>query len=276
MTTVPASALVLDHVGVITRDLDAGARCWERLGFMLSPLSRQRGAVPGAASIEPWASANRCAIFEKGYLELIGIVDPAAHNPWRRFIERFEGIHLAALRCEDADRAYARLRSTATFLDAPIARERKLEYRGSVHTMRFRNIFSRDAECPEGRYIVIEHQTPELLWQPELMTHANGAVGLEEVVIVTDDVAVAQRARALDGVPKVMGTARFAAQFGFSAPDPSFAAITVSFRDLGRAIELLRSRGVVVQQKGSTVWLAPEDTNGLIMQLVEHTRSETR
>ena len=268
MTTVPASALVLDHVGVIARDLDAGARCWERLGFTLSPLSRQRGAVPGAANVQPWASANRCAVFEKGYLELIGIVDSVAYNPWRRFIERFEGIHLTALRCEDADRAYARLRST-TFLDAPIARERKLEYRGAEHTMRFRNIFSRDAECPEGRYIVIEHQTPELLWQPELMGHENGAVGLEEVIIVADDPRVAARAQALDGVPKLMGAAQFSTKFGFSAPDPSFAAITVSFRDLGRAIGLLRSRGLVVRQKGSTAWLDPGHTNGFIMCLVE-------
>ena len=269
MTTAAASALVLDHVGVITRDLDAGARCWERLGFTLSPLSRQRGAVPGAANMQPWASANRCAIFEKGYLELIGIVDPAAYNPWRRFIERFEGIHLTALRCEDADRAYARLRSTATFLDAPIARERKLEYRGAEHVMRFRNIFSRDAECPEGRYIVIEHQTPELLWQPELMTHENGAVGLEEIVIVADDPTVAERARTLDGIPRVMSAAAFAADFGRAAADPSFAAITVSFRDRGRTIELLRSRGLVVRQKGSTAWLDPEHTNGFIMRLVE-------
>lgn len=271
-----ASALTLDHVGVITRDLAAGAARWERLGFTLSPMSRQRGAVPGKAGMQPWASANRCAVFRKGYLELIGIVDAAAFNPWQRFIERFEGIHLAALRCDEADRAYARLRPTATFLDAPIARERKLEYRGAEHTMRFRNIFSRDAECPEGRYIVIEHQTPELLWQPELMAHENGALGLEEVVIVADDDAVSKRARALDGVPKVMSPDAFAARFGHRPSVPSFAAITISFADPDRAIHLMQARGIVPRREGSTVWLAPEDTNGALMVLIEQPRSEAR
>jgi len=75
-------ALSLDHVGAITRDLGAAGARWERLGFKLSPLSRQSGAVPGRTGMQPWASANRCAIL--------------------------------------------------------------------------RNIFSRDTECPEGRYIVIE------------------------------------------------------------------------------------------------------------------------
>jgi len=46
--------LALDHIGVIGHDLTSAAARWERLGFTLAPLSRQRGAVPGHAGVQPW------------------------------------------------------------------------------------------------------------------------------------------------------------------------------------------------------------------------------
>ena len=52
--------------------------------------------------------------------------------------------------------------------------------------MRFRNIFSEDARWPEGRIIVIEHQTPEILWRPELLEHPNGASALRQCLFVSD------------------------------------------------------------------------------------------
>ena len=78
----PTLRLDLDHCGCIVNDLAAGAAKWERLGFTLTPLSPQRGAVPDREGFHPWATANRCAILGNTYLELIGVVDPAAYNPW--------------------------------------------------------------------------------------------------------------------------------------------------------------------------------------------------
>ncbi|MCC6532051.1 MAG: VOC family protein [Burkholderiales bacterium] len=262
--------LRLDHVGAIVGDLAAAALRWERLGFTLSPLSRQRGAVPGQSGMQPWATANRCAIFGRGYLELIGTVDANAYQPWTRFLARFQGLHLLALRCHDAAAAYARLAPKAAFLDPPVERERNLVYRGEARTMRFRNIFSRDALCPEGRYIVIEHQTPELLWQPELMRHDNGAVALDQVILVSDDPKVAARAQALDGVAQVLATRAFAERFDWSAPAPCIGAITVAFADLDYAVGLLGGRGIAPRRRGEELWLDPADTNGFVMRLTQH------
>lgn len=50
----------------------------------------------------------------------------------------------------------------------------------TARVMRFRNIFSRDAEWPETRYLVFEHETPEYLWQPRYQRHDNGACELAE------------------------------------------------------------------------------------------------
>lgn len=190
--------LSLDHAGAIMRDLSAGSKRWERLGFALSPVSRQRGKMPGRDEDGAWATANRCAIFKQGYLELIGVVDDTCFNPWTRFLDRFEGLHLLALRVADADAAYAKLNkradpSTVT-LNPPVQRQRKLDVDGVERTMGFRNIFSKDEHYPEGRYIVLEHQTPEYLWQPRYLSHPNGALALESVFVCADNVP-AQRAR---------------------------------------------------------------------------------
>jgi len=265
-----AAELALDHVGAITHDLAAAASRWERLGFALSPLSRQRGAVPGEEGMKPWATANRCAILRRGYLELIGTVDTCAHNPWQNFLNRFEGLHLLALRCAEANTAFARLRHQAPFLAPPVERERTLTYRGEARTMRFRNIFSRDSACPEGRYIVIEHQTPELLWQPELMQHENGAQALEEALIVTDDPNVVARVEALDGIARLQTPGEFQQRYDWQPPAPCLAAITISFLDLAQTLRLLEQRGIDVRHCGNAYWLPPSATNGFVMRLVQH------
>ena len=265
--------LKLDHTGTIVRDLAAGAARWEKLGFTLSPVSRQRGAVPGADGVQPWASANRCAIFEQGYLELIGLVDAQAHNPWARFLGRFEGMHLLALRCDSADKAYAALSPGAPFLAPPVARERALDVDGEERVMRFRNIFSRDAMCPEGRYILIEHQTPQYLWQPRYLAHENGAKALVDVTVVADDPAIAARLQALGGIPALATTAAFAARFGWAPPAPAFAAVTIAFADLDRAARLMEARGIGLRRSGPDLWAAPADTNGFVMRMIAHAQA---
>ena len=86
----------------------------------------------------------------------------------------------------EADAAYPPLAARVDGFDAPVQRRRMaplgLHEDGGEAEMRFRNIFSQDDHWPEGRYIVIEHQTPDILWQPDLLVHANGAKALVEAL----------------------------------------------------------------------------------------------
>lgn len=184
-------APALDHLGWIGPDLAAGAAAWERLGFRLSRVSPQMGFTGPGGALEPWASANRCAVFEEGYLELIGLTDPSRYNPWETYLKRGAGPHIAAFRIQTADVAYPPLAQRVSGFDPPVQRRRMaplglVEADGEME-MRFRNIFSQDAHWPEGRFIVIEHQTPEALWQPVLTDHPNGAVALVEAIFTAPD-----------------------------------------------------------------------------------------
>ena len=279
--------LALDHCACIVNDLAAGAARWERLGFTLTPESRQRGAVPGRNGVQPWATANRCAMLSRSYLELVGVVNEDAFNPWARFSARYEGLHILALRTANADAAYASLSTRTDALQPPVPRERTVDVDGEPQVMRFRNIFSRDTLWPEARYIVIEHQTPEYLWQPRYQQHDNGAAELVDVTFVVDD------PEQLVGRLDALGAARVPHAHGFSArlpgrgavhvvrcpayadvygytpsERPGMHALTVSFRDLARTLEFLAKREVPVERSTHGHWLAPRHTNGFVMRLV--------
>lgn len=176
----------LDHLGWIGPDLNQAAQAWERLGFKLCRQSPQMGFTGPGGTLEPWASANRCVLFKKGYLELIGLTDPKRHNPWTEYLARGAGPHIAAFRTDVADAAFPEIAARVDGFDPPVQRRRMaplgLDPAGGETEMRFRNIFSQDSAWPEGRFIVIEHQTPEALWQAELLDHPNGAEALLEAI----------------------------------------------------------------------------------------------
>jgi hypothetical protein len=266
-------ALTLDHLGCIADDFDAATAAWERLGFRLCPRSAQRGAVPGREGMHPWATSNRCALFRRGYLELIGTIWPGAFNPWAAFMERGAGLHIIALRCDVADDTHGALAARAPFLQPPVQRERDVDVDGEKRTMRFRNIFSRDADCPEARWILIEHQTPDFLWQPRYLDHPNGALALLSATFVADDPApVAARLDAL-GRPagvEVVDADAFAARHGWRPTRrPGLHALTIGVLDLGYAMALLESRGVPCALGGATVWVGPEHAGGFSLGLLQ-------
>ncbi len=278
----------LDHLGAIAPDLASGAARWEKLGFTLSPVSRQSGRMPDRNEEGPWATANRCAILRRGYLELIGVVDATAYNPWTKFISRFQGLHLLALRVPDADAAYAGIAARTPTFNPPVQRARKLDVDGAEETMRFRNIFSRDEAYPEGRYIVLEHQTPEYLWQPRYQDHPNGAIALEAALVCADDIpAQRERLATVTGVQAVERTdgtlvftptgggtielhrtEAFSSRYGWvPAARPAFAGVEVRFTDRDRAARHMEGNGVPVSKHGDEWFVGPAHTNGFLLRL---------
>ena len=278
----PSAQLSLDHIGVIVSDLDAAATRWERLGFKLSPRSPQMGLNAKTGDFEPWATANRCAVLSKGYLELIGIHRPGLTNPWERFLARFEGAHIVALRCASADATYPRLAEHCDDFDPPVQRRRMAPYGDGEREMRFRNIFSRDARVPECRYIVIEHQTPEVLWQPSLMTHPNGALAITTVTLCANagpDLSMrwhALGAKEVCGPTSVALTSgalqratqdELAKRFGGISLTPNaLAHCEVGVQDLSKTSSWLDAQAISYGRTDTGIWVHPDDANGCIIE----------
>ena len=100
---------VLDHVGLFLPDMARTARAMERLGFALTPYTPQRHALE-TGELAPTGTANRLAILQRGYIELLtAIGNTPLADQMRRAIGRYPGTHLVAFGSADAVATHERL-----------------------------------------------------------------------------------------------------------------------------------------------------------------------
>lgn len=267
----------LDHVGIAVRDLDAAAAVYRRLGFKLSERSYHVAPAGPGAPPTPRGTGNHCIMLSHGYVELIGITDPAYRGRLRQHLERNEGLHIVAFGCADAAKA-----GTPRRLTRPIVE------RGKSVTAEFSIV---DLPAPDGAdtYIAIEHHSRAALWQPHLLPHANGARGLLELTVCAADPGgyVAKLAATLGGRAHVDGDAHTVdLAFGsIDAVDPSglrrrypgiaapglpfLAGIAITTDDIVRTGALLRANGVDYDSRPSgSIWLAPDLACGAVIEFV--------
>ena len=193
------SALALDHIGICAADPAPLWAAWERLGFALSPVAQQSGKRTPDGPVEPFGTGNRCAFLRHGYVELLGILDPTLFaNGVDRFLQRYTGAHILALGIEDAEGNLARLRRGGLQIPGVAWLQRPVEPGG--RSARPARLPFPDA--PEGRLQLIQHLTPELVWDARWMGHRNGAEALESVILASANPAETMtRLAKLTGLP---------------------------------------------------------------------------
>ena len=185
------------HLGIVTRDLSKAGDAYERLGFLLTPLSfPQFPLTPGGAP-EVVGVGNRHAIFKNSYLELLGVVDPvrwdsistAQRGPFDidRPLNRYEGLHVMHFGTENLEEVRARLVSEGVNPSTIEPFQRTVEIPGGSAVMRARRLSFAPGDNPEALFQIVEHDTPELVLQPRYMAHPNGAQTLTEVILCVDD-----------------------------------------------------------------------------------------
>lgn len=217
-----ATAIALDHVGVCNRDLAPMAAAYEALGFTLTPIAQQSGRRTPTSEVERFATGNRCAFLQHGYIELLAILEPGLFdNKLGEFLARYEGLHILAMAMDDAEANLARMRRAGIEIPGIAHLERPVDKPDGPRAQFQRLPFP---DAPEGRLQLIRHLTPELVWQDRWMTHANAAVALEELILVSAEPAeTAARLSRLTGLVlepgKVAGyTLRFPGGAGVAGP----------------------------------------------------------
>lgn len=168
----------LDHAILGVRDLEAARAAYARLGFTLTPRGRHVG----------WGTANYCIMFADGYVELLGIVDPAQFtNGLDTFLERREGLLGLAFATPDAAQAARALQASGVAADGPKDLGRSLELPDGDAMPRFRLVMLPPEATPGVSAFAVEHLTPALMRRPEWLRHANGATGLVGLTAVVAD-----------------------------------------------------------------------------------------
>ena len=121
MTQLP---LELDHVGLALKDLEVGRQAYDKLGFTLTSRSIHSGSREPGGPVEPFGSGNHCAMFEKGYFEVMGLTDPNLYSSAKALLEKYEGAHIVAFGSGESENAYRVLSSRLDGVQPPRRLER--------------------------------------------------------------------------------------------------------------------------------------------------------
>jgi hypothetical protein len=275
----------IDHAVVVVKDLDHAAENWRRLGFTVSPRGTHSAKM---------GSGNATIMLDPDYIELLGVLAETEHNaPTRAFLaKRGEGIERIAFTAADSAAGAEEIRARGHKPVGPTDFERPVTMPdGSLSVARFRIFQWPIAEQPGGlRIFACQHKTRETVWIPELMTHANGAKRLKQVLVVSPDAAKDAmhlsrmtdrdvRAEADSAVAVPSGSDR--ADFVFltkdqldrrypgvslaGLPERGGAGLVLATSDLAAAEKAIGSAGI---RSGGAVCVAPAAANGTLLVFV--------
>ena len=169
----------LDHAVIAVHDLDLARETYRRMGFTLAP----RG-------LHSTGSTNHNIMLGRDYLELLHV---PRTNPlqayFHEFLARHEGLAALALTGTDAVASNAALAQLG-FEPQPAQDFSRPVTKGSkTGVARFRLTNLPVRTTPGAQVFLCQHFSRELVWLPELQSHANTATGIAAVAFVADNVA---------------------------------------------------------------------------------------
>jgi Glyoxalase-like domain len=276
----------IDHAVVVVEDLDKAAANWKRLGFTVSPRGTHSTKM---------GSGNYTVMLDPDYIELLGVLVETDNNaPTRAFLaRRGEGIERVAFTAVDSAAGAEEILARGHQPIGPTDFERPVTMPdGGLSAAKFRIFHWPVAEAPGGlRIFACQHKTRETVWIPELMTHANGAKRLKQVLVVspeaTEDAAHLAHLTDRDvraepdgavAVPSGSDRADFIfltkEQLGRRYPEVSLAGLperggaglVLVTSDLAAAAKAVDSAGV---RSGGAVCVAPASANGALLAFVK-------
>jgi hypothetical protein len=271
----PAGSLFLDHVAHFVPDLEAAARALAALGFTTTPESAQQTRDAQGVP-QPAGTSNRCVMLEDGYLEFLApTLDTPHAQRLRAALARRPGVHLACFGTPAAAEEHERL-ARHGFEPLPVMRlEREVELDGALRNARFEVVRVPLERMPEGRIQFVQQLTPECLWQPRYVAHANGALALAAVLVVAEDpVPVAARyarfagllprpAGALVNLPLARGAVLVGRATDWHAPlgaappaAPALAGCALACGDPRRLAQHCERAGLAVHAAGAGLYAA--------------------
>jgi catechol 2,3-dioxygenase-like lactoylglutathione lyase family enzyme len=173
--------LPLDHVVLLTENLERMADLFTGLGFTVTPRTEHSPAM---------GTANRCVMLGSTYIEILTVVRNTERSAgWRELLAQGGGLRGLALRTDDAASACDALNAAGLDAGEVLSFARQDE---TGQSLRFRICRVPAAVTPGYRIIVCEHQTPDQLWRPTWTRHRNGARNIVSAEFSFPDPAVAR------------------------------------------------------------------------------------
>jgi catechol 2,3-dioxygenase-like lactoylglutathione lyase family enzyme len=271
----------LDHIVHAVRDLDAAAEFYRRAGFTV-----------GARNRHAWGTHNYIVQFPGVFIELITIGEPElirAGAPGtfsfgaftRDFLAREEGLAMLVLEGKGAA-ADAEAFGAAGIGDfKPFNFEREARRPdGTPVKVAFSLVFAADEKAPDIGYFTCQQHYPENFWNPAFQRHANGASGIDGVIMVAGNPqdhrhfvgafsGVSEIKSSAGGIcamtPRgeiqVMNPADYRAYAGTALPDLArgahLAAMRFAVRDQTEAMSMLEHAGIPAVERDGKIVVPP-------------------
>ena len=205
-----------------------------------------------------------------------------------------DGLRAIACRIDDAWAARARLSKLGIGTEPVAEFSRPLPLPdGSTGIAAFAVAhFSKD-EVPAGFMFMCQHKTPEMVWRPELQSHANTARALAGIVAVSDEprraaeryarlfackevtpeqggwlVATGPDSASILCLTPAAAAARWSGAAVAGTPPSAFAGLRVAVQDISAARAAVVAGGVAVHDMQDAFWVAPANTSGVVLEFV--------
>lgn len=168
--------ITFDHAVVnVLGEMEPAAARYSGLGFSLTP----RG-------YHTLGSINHLAVFGDNYLELLGYA-PGEREKRAELWEHPAGLTGLAFRVGDAAALHEAMANSGLPVEPWKDFSRPVMLDGKSENARFRTFQLDRSYTDNGRIFFCEHKTPELIWRPEYMRHANGVTGIAAAAIACTD-----------------------------------------------------------------------------------------
>jgi catechol 2,3-dioxygenase-like lactoylglutathione lyase family enzyme len=275
----------LDHLVIVTRDLDAAAARWQRLGFTV-----------GAANRHPFGTKNRLVQLPGFFVELLAMGDhaPVEERVGRRFsfaafnrdvlARTGEGASMLVLESHDAKADAAEFARSGLGDFEPFFFERRgMRPDGSEVHVAFTLAFAETVHLPDAGFFVCQQHRPDDFWNPVFQNHANGAVAVAAVTLTAEnptdhhiflsgftgirDFVSTSTGLAFStprGQVEMMTPVAFGKLFGVSVDEnPRVQAVRFAVTNLDETALRFEVDGIGAIRRGGWLIVPPEDMGGV-------------
>ncbi|MGI9225873.1 MAG: VOC family protein [Woeseiaceae bacterium] len=234
--------LQIDHIGLLAPEINALAAEFRGLGFtIVGPTELTSIDEEGRRIGLGQHSAH--VMFGNDYIELTAVDMPAPEHHLAHFLRPPWGMRLLLPRCDDIGRVHARCEARQLNPSPVYTAARKLDYYRSAEA-RFNWFALPTTEWPDVLLAYVQHLTPELVFDPRVCQHENGARGLTRLYYVADVLPTKYGLLASAGghVIELVTPAMTNDVLGFDVRETTpFAGIRIAVADIEAAETRLRS-----------------------------------
>lgn len=269
----------LDHTVLLVRDLDRAAAQFQRLGFALTPRGHHTGL----------GSSNNCAMFgNRDYVELLGLSPERGKRPfYEAFLRQREGVVGLAFRTSDARVMRERIAAQGFAPPPPVAFGRPVATGGIIRDARFVTTEADTNTTAGMRLFFCQHETPELVWLPDLLSHPNGVTGILAVLILDQEDRLAEICARLLGLPlerdgtltllragphrleflsPASAAERYPGDPVLGAARPAVAGLRLKTQDFAATDRLLRTAGIKMERQAGRIVVPSTEALGAILE----------